>query len=301
MVRLAILCPGQGHQHAHMFRFIPETIASLEPYLTASYPDLMRSSELLFKNQNAQVLVVAAGYANWLKLKPYIPDPIAFLGYSVGELTAFACAGAINADDLLPLAHSRALIMDKAKAKQNASMGMLAVTDIDLKIVSICCRMHQVYIAIHISKNSFVLGGIRNHLEEASRFIKGRGGHVKILPIDLASHTPLMSDASNGFKKVLCATHFHRHFTPVISNLTGEKITTDVDAKIKLAKQLSHTLVFNKCLQVLSELLPTCVLELGPGRALANMFQNSNPNIPCRSMEEFRTIQGVVEWINKYS
>lgn len=300
MVRLVILCPGQGYQHPNMFRLTPNVFPALSTYLTAPLIEVLQSPELLFKNQNAQVLVVAAAYANWMAIKPYIPDPIAFLGYSVGEVTAFSAAGAIHTEDILPLIQQRVFLMEEARAKQNKSMRMLAVTGIDHKTLSNCCQKNQVHIAIIVSNSSFVLGGLGCALEKANHFLNHYGAHTSLLPIDIASHTPLMNEASQGFAKILAATHFNEPFLPVISSMTTEKIRTAAQAKTTLASQLSHPLEFEKCLQVMTELLPTCVLELGPGTALSKMVLNVNPNIACRSMDEFHSIEGVIEWIKKH-
>jgi [acyl-carrier-protein] S-malonyltransferase len=300
MVRLIILCPGQGYQHPNMFRLSPNVFHALSTYLTAPLLEVLQSPELLFKNQNAQMLVVASAYANWMAIKPYIPEPLAFLGYSVGEVTAFSAAGAIHAKDVLPLIHQRVFLMEEARAKHNESMRMLAVTGIDKKTLSTCCQKHKVYKAITISSSSFVLGGLGHALEKANHFLSHYGAHTQWLPIDIASHTPLMNEASNEFAKVLTATPFNEPFLPVISSLTTEKIRTGTQAKLTLASQLSHPLEFEKCLQVMNELLPTCILELGPGTALSKMALNVNPAIACRSMDEFYSIEGVIEWINKH-
>jgi hypothetical protein len=41
-------------------------------------------------------------------------------------------------------------------------------------------------------------------------------------------------------------------------------------------------------------------LQLGPGAALSNMFASAYPNIPSRSLDDFRSIQGVASWVTRF-
>ena len=41
------------------------------------------------------------------------------------------------------------------------------------------------------------------------------------------------------------------------------------------------------------------MLELGPGSALAHMAAKQSPDIRVRSAEDFRTIQGIQDWLAK--
>ncbi len=54
------------------------------------------------------------------------------------------------------------------------------------------------------------------------------------------------------------------------------------------------------CLQGCLEAGASAFLELGPGFALSNMLASTYPNIPSRSLEDFRTIQGVASWVTRF-
>lgn len=70
--------------------------------------------------------------------------------------------------------------------------------------------------------------------------------------------------------------------------------------KHKLAKQISHTVEWAACLESCLEAGASAFLELGPGSALSNMFTSAYPNIPSRSLDDFRTIQGVASWVTRF-
>lgn len=70
--------------------------------------------ESRFHNRYAQVLVVAFGLAAWQALQPGLPPPALVAGYSVGEMTALAVAGALEQHAVLRLTQQRAMLMDAA-------------------------------------------------------------------------------------------------------------------------------------------------------------------------------------------
>jgi [acyl-carrier-protein] S-malonyltransferase len=43
------------------------------------------------------------------------------------------------------------------------------------------------------------------------------------------------------------------------------------------------------------------VLELGPGRSLSRMFNDLDESVESRSVEDFRTLEGVAKWVNARS
>jgi [acyl-carrier-protein] S-malonyltransferase len=43
----------------------------------------------------------------------------------------------------------------------------------------------------------------------------------------------------------------------------------------------------------------TVALELGPGAALSRMLRTRHPDIACRSVSEFRSLDGIVGWLER--
>ena len=70
-LRLAILCSGQGAQHAGMFD-LARTVPGLAPYIDAW---ALPVDADIFANRNAQPLVVGAACAVWQALQPRLPPP----------------------------------------------------------------------------------------------------------------------------------------------------------------------------------------------------------------------------------
>ena len=99
---LGILCPGQGAQGPAMLDLLkgePEAervLAHVSAGLDAPVADILSGPEdALFSNAIAQPLICAVELATWAALSGRLPSPRVFAGYSVGELAAYGCAGAL--------------------------------------------------------------------------------------------------------------------------------------------------------------------------------------------------------------
>jgi len=128
---LAILCSGQGAQHPAMLDKIADHPAAMkvinagEAVLGFHLREVLAKHDEIFRNAIAQPLICLAQLALWTALRQYAPTPVAFCGYSVGELGAYACAGAFDAAELARITAERAAIMDQAAAANHG--GLLAL------------------------------------------------------------------------------------------------------------------------------------------------------------------------------
>jgi [acyl-carrier-protein] S-malonyltransferase len=86
----------------------------------------------------------------------------------------------------------------------------------------------------------------------------------------------------------------------------GVRLLSGVDAalvvdtprgKATLSTQLSAPIQWAACLDACVEARAHAFLELGPGRALAEMAARAYPDIPARSLDDFRSVEGVRDWI----
>ena len=61
--------------------------------------------------------------------------------------------------------------------------------------------------------------------------------------------------------------------------------------------EIAATVRWDEVMDQLAARGPCCVLEIGGGQALARLWQQRHPAIPARSADEFRTLDGVLDWI----
>ncbi|AMO94819.1 acyl transferase domain protein [Collimonas fungivorans] len=304
--RLAILCPGQGGQHAGMFDLPctdPATAGLLQQWLSFAVPgqqleQVLADEELLFSNRFAQPLIVAASAAAWSALQPLLPAPALVAGYSIGELTAYHVAGAISAPQAIRLAASRAELMD-ACLQAAAPQLLCALSGIAVSTLGSLLESEHLYLAIETGADSCIVGGLAHDMQRATRKIENLGGKLRLLPVAVASHTPLMDGAVQPFAQQLQQQFSVAPPVPVLSGLSGQALTKKEQAVNVLSRQLAQTIRWSDCMDACAEQGITVALELGPGAALSRMLQDRHPQIACRSISEFRSLRGVASWLQR--
>lgn len=302
---LAILCSGQGAQHPAMLDMIAdhpaaaEIIKAGEAELGLHLREVLVQHDEIFRNAIAQPLICLTQLALWTALRQDAPKPAAFCGYSVGELAAYACAGALDAAELASIAAARAALMDQAASAMHG--GMLALQGLRRDEVDSLCAGHRAWIAIAIGEEEFVIGGEDAALAKLSKEFSERGAKLTRLKVGLASHTPLLGDAVQPFRALLNASSMTAPATPVVAGIDAAWVMRRETAIEKLALQLDHTIEWASCLDVLYERGYRVFLELGPGRALARMTQARYADVDARSVDDFRSLDGVSSWLAKHT
>jgi [acyl-carrier-protein] S-malonyltransferase len=247
-------------------------------------------------NATAQPLLCLAELATWAALRDSIDPPLAFAGYSIGELASYACAGALDAGALARIARTRAALMDHAGSEPG---GLVAVRGLLRAEVQALCRDHAAYVAIAMAEDAFVLGGLAPALDAVADHAKERGAQITCLKVGVAAHTPLVSAAEDGFRLALEASSLRAPRVPVVAGIDASWITTREKAIATLSAQIATTIEWGRVLQTLRERGARVFLELGPGSALSRMVREQLPDAQARSVSEFRTIDGVVAWLRR--
>ena len=302
---LAILCSGQGAQHPAMLDMIAdhqaasEIIKTGEAELGFKLREVLTQSDKIFRNAIAQPLICLAQLALWTALRQDAPKPAAFCGYSVGELGACACAGALDAAGLARIAAARAALMDKAAAATHG--GMLASQGLRRNEVEQLCEGLRAWIAIAIGEDEFVIGGEDSALTRLGKEISERGAKLTRLKVGVASHTPLLSIAVEPFRAVLDASSITAPAIPVVAGIDAAWVVRRDTAIEKLALQLDRTIEWASCLDMLYERGCRVFLELGPGRALARMTQARFGDVDARAVDDFRSLDGVSAWLSRHT
>ncbi|HEY5366183.1 MAG TPA: acyltransferase domain-containing protein [Casimicrobiaceae bacterium] len=300
---LGILCPGQGAQHAGMLDLLladshaAGVLDAVEPMFGAHPRILEADAPRLFDNDVAQPLICAAQVAAWEGLRRHVPAPLAFAGYSVGELASHACAGAVDAATVVRLAQRRAALMEQAAVGRPG--GMIALGGPSRADIDELCRDRPAWPAIVIDRTTFVIGGTDSALAALSHEARARGWKVTCLKVGVASHTPLLSAAVEPFRLALEEAGLRDTRIPVMSGIDGRLQILHAQAIDSLAQQLSHAIEWSHCLEALRERGCRVFLELGPGRALSHMLCERFRDCEARALADFRTLRGAAQWVNE--
>jgi [acyl-carrier-protein] S-malonyltransferase len=141
-----------------------------------------------------------------------------------------------------------------------------------------------------------VLGGPHAALDEAERILAAQGVRCTRLRVGVASHTPWMHDAAEDFRHTLSQASLHRPHGALFSN-AADRVRDAAGARHALAAQIASTVRWDECMDNLRARRVTCVLEIGPGQALARLWNERHPDVPARSCDEFRSAAGVAKWV----
>lgn len=305
---IAILCSGQGRQHAGMFSLTgnaPEAgalFAHATTLLGGDPRSWVRSAgeDALHQNRTAQLLCTLQALSAAAVLADLLPQRRCIAGYSVGEMAAWSIAGLIAEAEVLNLVTQRAEAMD---ASSKSAQGMLFVRGLPRAAIDELCARREAAIAIVHPGDAWVLGGQRSALDAIAIEALHRGAsRVVPVAVRVASHTYLLADASPVFRRNLAAVRIQgatRAGSRLFSGIDGTAVFDTLAGLDKLALQISHPVQWASCLASCVEAGARAFFELGPGHALADMAAGCYPGMTARSFDDFRTLQGVRGWLQR--
>jgi len=292
---------GQGLQHAAMLPWLADDQFVQQVRLDLGISDWRAKLEdptWASANAHAQTLLAGLGLAAWSQLSTSLPPPAAVAGYSVGELASFSAAGVFEPATALALAGMRATAMDAAA--RLAPGGLLAVSGLTPAQLEGTCAASGCAVAIDNGHHAVVLGGPHNSLVTAELAALAAGAKCTWLKVTVASHTPWMAPAAQAFARALATTPLHAPRVPLFSN-TGERIADGAHASRALAQQIEQTVRWSVCMDHLHARRVACVLEVGPGSALARLWNQRFPDVPARSADEFHSRAAIVDWVQRHT
>jgi len=297
----ALLCPGQGAQHPGMLNIATHHAVSAEVLRAATAAlgeDLhawLADPVLLFENARAQPLVCISQLAWWAALREQLPSPIAFAGYSVGELAAYGVADALDTAALASLARDRARLMDAAASAEPG--GVIALRGLSRAAAAEMCAGKRAFIAIVIDEDAYVIGGTQSALDAVTETARRASAQVTCLRVGVASHTPLLAAAAAGFRTALEASPLSAPARPVVAGIDSSWVVTRGRAIGALSEQIARTIEWSRCIDALYERGCRVFLELGPGAALSRMVRKRLHRVEARSVDEFRAPAAVAAWV----
>lgn len=303
-MRLAILFSGQGQQTVEHLSFLRENAgrdisAELKKVLGEVWSDSDNNPIDLSANAIAQPVIFGFEMTWWEKLVPYLPTPVCVAGYSLGEMAACAAAGLFSVKAGVALCHERASLMD---ANTIGPVAMLAVLGISEQRVEAISEQFGLAIAIRNSPTHFVVTGNEVSVNNALENFEAAGA-TKLTPISVRtpSHTHFLKVASDSFATNLVPYTQGRLRFPVISAVSGKMSFSCQDAANALSMQISSMLHWDDAVETIVEMQPDAVLEIGPGNALSKMLGDYAPSIPVRSVCDFKSTQGVLDWLSRFN
>ncbi len=199
-----------------------------------------------------------------------------YAGLSLGEYSALAAAGVLNAAQCARLVRERGRIMDAAFPKDTA--GMLSVIGLSLDdIEGVICGVPDTYIANHLSDQQSVVAGYRTDLVALKKEFEQKGAKMAVLlNVRGPSHAPLLDSAADAFFGILQGeTLGSLGDKTVYSGALGAPYSKDADIKELLRMQMRSRLRWHECVEHMIHTGVTKFVEIGPSNVLSKMLKRS--------------------------
>ncbi len=213
-------------------------------------------------------------------------------GLSLGEYSALAAAGVMSFADALRLVQKRAAFMEEATKENQGAMA--AVIGFDVAKLQEICRQTGAQIANYNSNEQMVITGHQLKVQAAIEAIKAAGGQ-KIIPLAVsgAFHSSLMSSAAAKFSAVLKDVIINPSVVPVLSNVTAAPHLKAEEIRLNLARQITDSVQWVKCIEYIASQGITNFIEIGPSRVLKGLIRRISPTLNVQNIEKPQDIEAI--------
>ncbi len=277
---LVIVAPGQGAQtpgflqrwledpsYADRLHWLSAVSGlDLAHYGTAADAETIRDTAI------AQPLLVGSSLVAALSLFPHPADVYgrigAVAGHSVGEIAAATGAGVMTAEQAMVFVRERGRSMAEASAATPTGMSAVLGGDRD----GVLARLDDLGLtpANDNGAGQVVAAGT---LEQLQALADNPPEKARVIPLSVAGafHTDHMKPAVDVLGQLARAVSTHDTRTRLISNRDGQVIHDGREVLRRLVTQVSNPVRWDLCMQTMSDLGVTGILEMPPAGTLVGI------------------------------
>jgi [acyl-carrier-protein] S-malonyltransferase len=298
---IAFVFPGQGSQYVGMGKALYEASQAARRIFQQADETLGFSlSRLCFEGPeeeledtiNAQPAILTVSVACLAALREKwdamgrAVAPVAVAGHSLGEFTALVAAGTLEFSDAVRLVRERGRLMKETAESRPG--GMAAVIGLSQEALEeICEEARDEGILVLANANSpeqRVISGDRGAVERAVELARDRGARAVILPITIASHSPLMQRAAIMFAEALSTIQMRDPEVPIVANITGQLLTTAEEIQRELHDHILRPVEWTRSVAEMIENGVDTFLEIGPGQVLSRLIKRISRDVHALSL-----------------
>lgn len=306
---LAIVAPGQGAQ----------TPGFLEPWLAdPSFADRLTwlsavagvdlvhygtkaDAETIRDTAVAQPLLVASSMLAALALFPHPADYFGKIsvvaGHSVGEIAAATGAGVITAEQAMVFVRERGRAMAAASAL--TPTGMTAVLGGERDEVLATLDRHHLVAANDNGGGQIVAAGT---LDQLRSFAADPPEKSRLIPLSVAGafHTEHMQPAVDVLARLARSITTHDTRTRLVSNRDGQVLHSGPEVLRRLVTQVSNPVRWDLCMQTMSDLGVTGILEMPPAGTLAGLARRQLKGVETFALKTPDQLGDALDFVEKH-
>ena len=296
MDRIAFVFPGQGSQSMGMGKALVEASPAAAAVLAEADEALNEPiswlafdgpAEQLDLTVNAQPAIVAVSIAflaalreRWGAAGVAAPEPVYIAGHSLGQYSAMVAAGVISLSDAVRLVRERGKQMQASgQGRSGAMAAIIGLADDRIpELLALGEPYGSVTVANRNSPGQIVISGDRAAVEAAVAGVKDLGARRGIvLPVSVAAHSSLMTEAAAGMTRVLAPIAFADPTSPLLANADATPITSGEVARGELIAHLTRGVDWVAAVGRMSADGVTTFIEIGPGKVLTGLTKRIAP------------------------
>ncbi|MFF1560780.1 ACP S-malonyltransferase [Streptomyces sp. NPDC058279] len=291
MIHTAFVFPGQGSECAGMGK----ELLALRPDLADTYlraaDDLLGiplgrlcregSARDLEDPAVAQPAVFLTSLVALEVLRGEGLEPDVVAGHSLGEYAALVAAGVLEWSEALWLVRLRGeLVATVGDRVGSATAAVIGLRRTDLARMCAEARAatgRVVEVAGENEPRQTVVSGEAVAVDHLIASARAAGARVRRLRTGGPFHSSLLRDVEAEFTETLIATEFRDPAVPLVSGVTGGRVTTAEEAVVSLRGQLTSRVRWTETVETLAASGADRFVEVGPGQVLSGLVRRILP------------------------